>query len=83
MLETISTEDLQLEIDRRERGGLAKPKQIENPDIKLLVQRCQDFIDILDRDGCLNSTDPQTLIVECAMETFFGANVWEYIWQNE
>jgi hypothetical protein len=81
ILENIKTEDLQAEIDRRKRGGLPKPKQIENPNIKPLVKLCQDFIDILEKDGYSKSSDPETRILESAMTTFFGENVWEYIQQ--
>ncbi len=79
MFDNISTKDLQAELNRRQE---TKPKKLSCPNIIPLQKMCQDYINLIDtkdpRDN-LNYDDFTEYIFECAMETVFGKDVWEFI----
>lgn len=80
MIDDISTEDLQAELDRRQKvkQELLKPKQLLLPDIEPLQRTCQDYIDAIVKDGYVHAS-LEHYIFECAMETVFGEDVWQFI----
>lgn len=83
MFDDISTEDLQAELDRRQKvkQELLKPKQPPLPDIEPLQRTCQDYIDAIVKDGMASYVYAglEYYIFECAMETIFGEDVCQFI----
>ncbi len=84
MIDNISTKDLQAELNRRQKAKQEslKPKKLSEPNIAPLQKMCQEYIDAIDtkdpRDG-LDYDDFKQYIFECAVETVFGKDVWEFI----
>ncbi len=80
MIKNISTENLQAEIDRRQKVKEKRliPKLIETPDIKPLQTICQNYTNELIKNGYVRD-DLEHYIFETAMETVFGKNVWQFI----
>jgi hypothetical protein len=47
-------------------------------DISELKNMCQEYIDLVDKGEYIDD-DFQHYIFECALETFFGKDVWKFI----
>lgn len=59
---------------------MKKPEQLENVDTKKLSEICQQYIDFVDNDKEYHEdNDFNHYIFEIAMESIFGANVWDFI----
>ena len=80
MLDNISTEDLEKEIDKRKKQKVKdeKPTQLENIDIKSLKEICQNYIDDLEKNAYADE-DYEHYIFETAMNCIFGKDVWKWI----
>jgi hypothetical protein len=55
-----------------------KPVMIETPDFSELKEMVQQYIDDVS-EGKYIDTDIYEYVFECAVETFFGKGVWDYI----
>jgi hypothetical protein len=55
-----------------------KPTLIELPDISKLSKMCQEYIDQLEEEEYVGD-DFREYIFECALETFFGKEVWAFV----
>jgi len=55
-----------------------KPNMIETPDLLPLKKICQEYIDAI-ADGKYVDDDFTHYIFECALSTFFGKDVWNFV----
>jgi len=55
-----------------------KPIIIESPDLSALRKICQEYIDTI-ASGEYVDDDFIHYIFECALSTFFGENVWDFV----
>lgn len=79
VLQQFSIEELQEELNKRkEIKNLKKPELLEFFDLSKLKSMCQSYINDIDELGHTNE-DTIQYIFECAIETFFGHEVWSYI----
>jgi len=79
MLKDVPVEELQAEIERRDkiRREQEKPKQLACIDLSELKAQCAYQIESLE-SGDYREKQYQ-YIYEAAMEAFYGKNVWEWI----
>lgn len=73
-----SDEDLLAEIKRRKRVKKEKPKQLEVLNCEPMRKACQQYIDEIVENKYVDE-DLKQYIFECAMETIFGKDVWNWI----
>lgn len=80
MLDNISTEDLEKEIDKRrkQKAKDEKPIQLKNINVKPLKEICQNYINDLEKNAYVDE-DYEHYIFEIAMECIFGEDVWKWI----
>jgi len=56
-----------------------KPKPVKNVDVSELQAKVLEYIDYVDSDDWHEDDDRDVYIFECALETFFGKDVWKWI----
>jgi hypothetical protein len=82
MLKDIPIEELQAEIERREKvkRKQEKPRLLEESsiDLSMLRNACAEQINIIEDDS-FNYEKYKQYIYEKAMEAFYGINVWAWI----
>lgn len=78
MLENISTDDLQAELERRKKVHSPKPAQVQIVNLEPLWKLCTAYINDLDEKGYVDE-DHSHYIFEAAMEVFYGKGVWNWI----
>lgn len=76
-LHTISTAELEAEVERR-YAEAEKPNQVNNPDLTHLRDLCQKHIDSIatNRHGI---KDAKHYIFESTMTALYGSRVWDFI----
>ena len=73
-LKALTTEELQAELARRNKPPTPTPQPVGKPDWTALVEMCQAYLDDPDRDN-----DFEQYIFECAIETVYGKDIWEWV----
>ena len=56
-----------------------KPELISDPDISRLRDMCMDIVNNISDENGFNGKDDEVYIYECAMNTFYGKDVFKYI----
>lgn len=79
-LEQYSAEDLQAELERREKAERerAKPKPLDNPDWASVLKECQWYIDECHAHG-YEPKDSRHYIYASTIAAIYGPDVWDWI----
>jgi hypothetical protein len=61
---------------------MEKPIMIESPDLLSLRKICQEYIDNIANNEYIDD-DFGHYVLECALEAFFGKDVWKFVNHKE
>ena len=76
-LDLYTTEELEKELRKRK---MEKPKMLEVPNINLIRQSVQEYIDYVDSAEYCEDNDREHYIFEDAIVAFYGNKIWK--WHN-
>ena len=76
-LSDYSTDDLELELERRTKESA--PKMRKWPDYADLQHSCQAYIDAIATGTYHEDDDDQHYIFEAALEALYGKDIWDWI----
>jgi len=79
MIQDYTTEELRAELERREGPEEKVPEMLSEFNLEELIAHCQEYINGLDPKSNEWLADPEETIYQCAIETLYGDDIWEWI----
>lgn len=80
-IEKFSTQELQAEIERRERS--TPPRMLDKPDLRRLKYTLQEYMDFVFSDEYYSDNDYRHYIYEDALKAFYGEDIFDEINKRE
>lgn len=78
-IKSVTTDELEKELERRKKKLLIPPKQDDNPDFLPLIELCTKYVDFVASDDFHDDNDWEYYIYEATMEALYGKAFWSFI----